>query len=305
MNTLVRNVYNILRMTILALALAAISLGCGSDESTSTGNDQDPIDYSPNIDDDVATLMAASLAADNGGMADQLVDLVSLSLGEGFRATNLVTADGGGTEQLSYNPGTGTWHWTFAREYSGANGLYFARVGRTYEWRFLKKSGQPQVAYVHNGDTAYTIELDILSGSGRHEMPLLSQTLTSLSGRLVATGTNTDEIAVDGWWTRSALDTIRTRSAVRAIHHACSLSIVGMTCQRDSADELWHNLTGAMTATLSASIAFIEGDAYTEYDVSRDLAIEIDTGLAAITVGDSTWNCDLRHGVIQLPPEAE
>ena len=228
-----------------------------------------------------------------------------MSLGEGLRATNLVTGDSDGTEQLIYNPGNGTWHWTFAREYSGANGLYVARVERTYEWRFLKKNGQPQVAYVHNGDTAYTIELDILSGAGRHEMPLLTQTLTSLSGRLVATGTNTDEIAVNGWWSRSALDTIRTRSAVRAIHHACSLSIVEMTCQRDSADVLWHELTGTITGTLTANIEFIEGDAYAEEAVSRDLAIEIDTGMAAITVGDSTWNCELRHGVVQLPPETD
>lgn len=305
MRTQVQSARGVIRSAVMVLFLSAILPGCGSDDSTSTGNDQDPVDFSPNVDDDVATIMAASLAADNGGAADQLVDLASLILGEGFRATGLVTADGGGTEQLIYNAGNGTWHWTFAREYSAANGLYIARVERTYEWRYLKKSGQPQVAYVHNGDTAYTIELDILSGSGRHEMPLLTQTLLSLSGGLVATGTNTNNITLDGWWSRSALDTIRTRSAVRAVHHACSLSIVDMHCQRGAADGLWHNLTGTIAGNLSATISFIEGDAYAEDAVSRDLAIDIDSGMAAISVGDSTWTCELRHGVIQLPPEVE
>lgn len=305
MNTQVSILRNIFRPTIVALAVAVFALGCGSDDGTSPGNDQDPVDYSPNIDDDIATMMAATLAADNGGAADQLVDIASLATGNGLRATNLVTGNGGGTEQLSYNAGTGTWHWTFVRQYSGANALYTARVERTYEWRFLKKTGQPQVAYVHNGDTAYAIEMNILAGSGRHEMPLLSQTLTSLSGQLVATGTNTDEIAIDGWWSRSAVDTIRTRSAARSIAHSCSLAVVDMHCHRDSADEIWHDLSGTITGQVSARIEFFEGDAYDEDSVSRDILIEVDSGMGSITVGDSTWECEILHGVIQLPDQDE
>ena len=66
MNKPVWNSRDILRAAILAVTLAVLSVGCGSDDSNSTGNDQEPVDYSPNIDDDIATLMAASLAADNG-----------------------------------------------------------------------------------------------------------------------------------------------------------------------------------------------------------------------------------------------
>lgn len=305
MQTQLQSTGEIVRRIILVLALGAFITGCGDEGNKSTDNDPDPIDYSPNVDDDVATSMAASLAADNGGVADQIVDIVSLSSGEGLRATNLVTGNGSGTGQLSYNPGNGTWQWTFTREYSGANKLYVARVERTYEWRFLKKSGQPQVAYVHNGDTAYSIVMNILSGSGWHQMPLQSQMLMTLAGHLVATGTNTDDIAVDGWWSRSALDTNRTRSAVRAIQHACSLAVADMHCQRDSADGLWRRLSGTITGQMSASIEFLEGDAYPEDTVTRGLSIALDTGVAEITVDDSTWTSDLRHGVIQLPPDPE
>lgn len=293
------------RTVLLVIALGVFSTGCGDDGNKSTDNDPDPIDFSPNVDDDVATIIAASFAADNGGVADQIVDIGSLANGEGLRATNLVTGDGGGTEQLIYNPGSGTWHWTFVRQYSSANDLYVARVERTYEWRFLKKSGQPQVTYVHNGDTAYSIELSILAGSGWHQMPLQSQWLTTLAGHLVATGTDTDNIAVDGWWSRSAIDTTRTRSAMRAIQHACSLTIADMHCQRDSADGLWRQLSGTITGQVSASIEFFEGDAYPEDSVTRELSIVLDTGVAEITVGDSTWTSDLRRGVIQLPPDPE
>jgi hypothetical protein len=305
MNTQLHSLCLLFRPAVLALAVVVFAYGCGSDDSTSTGNDKDPIDFSPNVDDDIATILAAGIAADNGGAADQLVDIGSLATGEGLRATHLVTGEGGGTEQLIYNASSGTWHWAFTRQYSGANGLYTAHVARTYEWRFLKKGGQPQVAYIHNGDTAYTIELSILSGSGRHEIPMLSHTLNSLSGYLIATGTNTDVMTIDGWWSRAAVDTVRTRAAVRAIENTCSLAVEGMQCPRAGADVIWRTLAGTVTGLLSATIEFTEGDAYAQDSVSREIAIDIDSGMAAITVGDSTWSCEIRHGVIQLPPDDE
>ncbi len=280
-----------LRAAVVATAVTAFGMGCGGDDKVAdTGGD--PVDYSPNVNDDVATSVAAMLAAENGGVADQLVDIVSLAGSYGLKDTNLIANQ----SSPNYNPASHTWEWAFAREYSSANGLYFARVERTYRWRFLKKDGEPQVTYISANDTAYTIELTLVSGAGRHLMPFLSQTLHNLSGRLVATGTNTDELTINGYWSRSALDTIRTRYAVRTFVHACSLSVSDMHCRRDSTTKPWRSVSGTITGLFSADIQFVEGDAYAEDTVSRELTIALDTGVATIALNDTAWTCDLRRG---------
>jgi hypothetical protein len=290
------------RFGFVAALLIACAIGCGSDDNGTGGViDDDPIDFSPRVDDDVATSVAASLAGENGGAADQIVDLVSLAGLDGIRHNNLVANQSSPT----YNLGTRTWEWDFAREFTSANGLYHATVERVYQWRFLKQNGQPQVTYIFGNDTAYTIELTIVSGEGRHFLPQLSQTLTSLSGKLVATGTNTDDITVDGMWSRAAVDTVRTRYAVRTLDHACSLMIDNMQCVRDTTSQPWRGISGTINGVYSADISFSRGDAYAEDTVSREISIEIDSAFAAITVGDSTWTSALRRGEIQLPPEPE
>jgi hypothetical protein len=295
-------VFKFVRSGFVATLMIAVAISCGSDDNGTGGViDDDPIEYSPTVDDDVATSLAASLAGENGGIADQIVDIVSLAGSYGMRHNNLVANQTSPT----YNLGTRTWEWDFAREFTSANGLYHAIVGRSYQWRFLKQDGQPQITYILGNDTAYTIELTIVSGEGRHLLPELSQTLTSLSGRLVATGTNTDEITVNGTWSRAALDTIRTRYAVRTLNHACSLMIDNMQCVRDTTSQPWRSISGTISGVYSAGISFSSGDAYVEDSVSRDIHIEIDSATAAITVGDSTWTSTLRRGEILLPPEPE
>jgi len=289
------------RTVLVAVALFTLATGCGSDSGTDTDTDTDPIDFSPNVDDDVATSLAASLAGENGGVADQIVDIVSLATTYGMRHNNLVANQTSPT----YNPTSRTWEWHFERDFTSANGLYHAVVERMYQWRFLKNNGQAQVSYVFGNDTAYTIELTIVSGEGRHLLPQLSQTLTSLSGKLVATGTNTNAVTVNGTWSRSALDTIRTRYAVRTLDHACSLMINNMQCERDTTAQPWRGISGTLSGLYSADITFSSGDAYAESLVSREFAIAIDASIAEITVGDSTWTSTLRRGDIQLPPEPE
>lgn len=302
MHTQSQLICGIFRTLVAAVAFATFASGCGSDDKgTDTGTDTDPVDYSPNVDDDVANSLAATVAADNGGVADQLVDIVSLASTFGLRHTNLVA----NFTSPSYNFSSRTWEWSFAREYTSANGLYYAMVERSYQWRFLKKNGQQQFSYIVASDTAYTIELTIVSGAGRHLLPFLSQTLDSLSGQLVATGTNTDEITVNGTWFRSALDTIRTRYAVRTLDHACSLTVSDLRCQRDTTSQPWHGLSGSISGNFSADIHFASGDAYSEDSVYREFNMALDTGMAAITISDTTWISDLRRGNIQLPPESE
>ena len=298
MNTHSRIADNIVLSALFAVLLTTFSMGCGSGEK-GTGDDTDTVDNSPTVDEDVATLLAAGLAAENGGATDQLVDIVSLAGSDGLRATHLVADDGGVVGSPTYNPLSGTWHWSFVREYSSANGLYFARVERTYEWRFLKRNGRPQATYIFANDTAYTIELTIVSGAGRHFMPLISQTLDSLAGHLVATGTNTDDISVTGTWFRAALDTVRTRYAVRTIEHATELTITDMRCQRDSTAQPWQSVSGTISGVFSADISFASGDAYAEDTVSREFNIILDSGEAAISAGDTTWVCNLRRAEFQ------
>lgn len=291
MNSDSRIVRDSATVVFIAAGLIAFSLGCGSGDK-GTDNGTDPVVYSPSVDEDVATSLAAILATENGGVSDQLVDIVSLAGPYGLRDTSLVANQ----TSPSYDLSTRTWQWDFAREYSSANGLYFARVERTYQWRFLKKNGQPQVTYIFANDTAYTIELTIVSGSGRHLMPFLSQTLDSLSGRLVATGTNTDDMTVTGAWYRSALDTIRTRYAVRTLAHECSLAISNIHCQRDTTSQPWRSISGTITGTFSADITFASGDAYAEDSVTRAISIVLDSGNATISMIDTTWTSDLRRG---------
>jgi len=279
---------------LATVAVIALS-GCGG-SNKSTG----PSSGSASVDEDVATSIASDLGEDNGGLADQVNDLTALARPSGLQgAPGFATPQGVSASTPTYDPGSGAWQWGFTREFSSNNGAYFAHVSRTYQWRFLKSSGQPQIAYIVGHDTAYSIEFAVLNGSGRHRTPHLSQTLTGLTCNLVATGTNTSTITVNGTCSRAALDTIFTHNAVRTLDHGTQLTLTDVQCQRDAAGELWQSVSGTITGTFSANITFSSGDAYDEKTVNRDINISLGNGEAVIHFGGHIWNAGLRHGDLQ------
>ncbi len=288
-------------MRMAATAMAALVLaGCDKNDPVSSG------DNSTMATEDAAESIASAVGSDNGGAMDQLADVVELASITGIQgqeAGALGKAGEAADIDTTYDPGTGMWTVIISRERGNPDGLYYAAFSRTYTYQFLNKDGQPQKYWrVRNGaqiDTAYTIKFNIVEGTGTHHTPRLSQQLTDLSGAFTATGTNTPLLTINGTYSRSAVDTITTRNAVRTLDHTLSLNFIDIKIPRGSRVNFSNQITGTITGNYTATATFTRGNLYTEKNINRDFTITLGDGNARIKIRGFNYVGDLLRGELR------
>ncbi len=151
--------------------------------------------------------------------------------------------------------------------------------------------------YWTNGtDTAYSVQFDIVSGSGEHRTLRVSQQLTGLSGSWVATGVNTDTVTINGTYSRSAVDTITTPFATRTLNHSISMNFVDLKGPRGSRLDLSQNLSGTVTGEYQAQVTFQRGTAYRERSVDRNFTIVLGDGSASISLDGKHFMSNVQTG---------
>ncbi len=277
-------------VALTGLTVLLLTSGCSSKGTDSK-------DIAPSANEDVALSVASSLADDNGGIADQIKDLDALTRSTGLNPIGKELRQlGWAAAAPIYDPQTGIWAWEFSHEFIGGNGKYHALISRSYQWKFMKSNGNPQIAYIVGSDTACSIALTIVHGDGRHRTPHLSQTLTDLTGNFVATGTNTTTVTVNGTCSRSAVDTVSTHNALRSLNHQTTLTLINVQFQRAGAIDPWESITGTITGTFTADVSFTSGRAYGDRSITREISVTLRQGHAIISFDAKSFEADLLHG---------
>ena len=230
-------------------------------------------------DSDAAESIASATGENTGGLMDGVGDVADLSSGSSFQGLGKADAMGlakaGENAGASYDSTTGLWTITFTRENGSPSGVRYAYISRTVTVRFLNQDGQFQRRFALDGDTAATIEFNIVSGSGRHKTQKLSQRLNSLVAGFVATGTNTNFITVNGTYQRAATDTITTPRATRTLDYGLNLNLVNLHGPRGDRKHLLETVSGTVTGTFAGHVTFERGETYNEKDISRELSVTL------------------------------
>ncbi|MCB9090436.1 MAG: hypothetical protein H6628_19225 [Calditrichae bacterium] len=285
---------NYRQLLALVLTLAMLLLmGCNKDS-------MDPVADEPatlTASDDAAESLASNISEDTGGLTDQMADLLSLASNSGFAKLG----QEGDAEAISreYDPITGTWTILIERERSNPAGTHSASIYREYNLQFLNAEGEPQQFWLTNGDTARTIQFDIVEGSGEHHTPRISHYLTGLSGSFTATNVNTDLITINGTYFRSGVDTLTTNNLQRTMDHSLDLTVTDLTGPRGIRPRnLSEALSGTISGTYHAFITWTRGEAYRETEINRTFTIVIGDGNTEIDLDGKRYSCNLQTGDI-------
>lgn len=251
--------------------------------------------------EDAAESIASAIGADNGGALDQLSDVVELASVPGIQvqANSALYQNAGASIDTSYDAANGIWTLKLSRERGNPDGVPYAEISRTYTYQFLNKTGQPQKYYIVGVDTAYTINFNIVEGTGTHRTRRLSQKLTGLSGSFIATGVNTRLITINGNYERSAVDTITTRNSVRTLDHTLKLTFTNVQVSAGRRFDHTREFTGTISGTYTAFVTFQRGETYSEKNINREFTIALGDGECNIHIRGLNFVGDLLLGELK------
>jgi len=239
--------------------------------------------------DDAAESVASAVGEENGGTSDQIADIVDLASGFGIRTGFLgVPIVGVRADTGIYDPLTGWWTVTINRSRSSDDGRFSASFTRIYKYQFLNASGISQRWYITNGDTARTVKMQTLEGSGSHRTPRLSHTLVSVTSDMTLTNAHRDTITINGTTSRQAVDTLSSLNATRIAETVISIqltdvrSIKARPLQRVRMGE---GISGTISGRFQGEFTFIRGDLYNERSVDRTFTITLGGDDPSINMG--------------------
>lgn len=283
---------------VIAAALAAaflLSVSCGKKNPADSAGAASTMGAEP----DAAGAIAGAMGENTGGLMDSIGDILEISGGSPFQG--LGKADAGLLAKPRedvvpiYDQSNGRWLITFTREYGNPSGVRYGSITRTVTVRFARMGLYSQRRYIMNGDTASRIELNILSGSGRHKSPRFSQRLNFIGAALVATGTNTETDTINGTYRRSASDTITTAKSRRTMDYTLNLDLVDLRGPRGDRGSLVEAVSGTLTGSFTGHVTFETGESYNEKDISREFSIELGDS-PVIKIRGRKYAFDLKEG---------
>lgn len=292
--------HKVLRTTLLlgSLALFALLGGCSNDDPAA------PADTNVSIDQDAAQAVAADVATESGGVADQLDD-VALALDGLDGAGSLKSADSDSNwvrerfREAVYDDLTGTWTITVSLQRGRPEGVPYHAMDRVFTLRLLGPGGLPQQYRIVDGDTATTAEYAIVSGTGIHRLPIREHTLNALSGAFTIEGLNEELLVINGVYHRDASHALETRQFARTLDGVLDVELVDVTMPRRPAARICSAISGTITGTWVADITITRGDDYIEEHVERDITIVLGNCEADIRCGGGRFQVPLGTG--QLP----
>ncbi len=247
--------------------------------------------------DDAAVSIAGAIATNNGGLLDQVQDLLNTPTNTGIQAKTLADSYQTQTFIASYDSVTGWWTDSLSRNKSGVT--WATQYSRVYKHQFLNKNGTFQKRYITNSDTAYTIHHEIVSGSESFSNAWLSHALKSLTAKWTGAGTNTDVVTINTTepYTRTFTDTVTRATSKRTLDGSLTVNFVNVTGPRGSGLN-WHKkLSGTVNGHYHAFVTFLKGTSYNEKTIDRDFTIEFGDSLK-IKVGGKTYYADAETGSI-------
>lgn len=254
----------------------------------------------PQATQDAATSIGGSLAINNGGILDQVADLLNTPTTTGI-LNKSINSDPNeiSTATFSYDSTTGWWTVNIDRTRSGI--LWYAHYTREYMHQFLNSSGVFQKKYIDNGDTAYSVNHKIVGGTGTFYNLWLSHKLTGLSCTWTGINTNTPTVTINtsSPYSRSAIDTIfGSGGGVRTLDHTLTVNFVNVVGPRGTGLDWWLKTSGTLTGHYHAVVIFEKGTTYNEHTIDRDFTVTLGGTKLVIVVGGVTYQADPNTGGI-------
>jgi len=242
-------------MIILAFMFISFAFftGCKKNDTVLTPTTEDP-----QATNDAAVSLSGALSINNGGLLDQVADLLNTPTDNGVLAKEIGSDPNTvSTVTKTYDSTKGWWTVNVDRTKSGL--VWSSHYTRVYMHQFLNSTGQFQKKYVDNGDTAYTVNHKIISGTGEFNNLWLSHKLTALSCIWVGTGTNTSTVTINtsSPYTRSAIDTIfGANGGVRSLDHTLTVNFINVTGPRGTGLDWYLKTSGTLTGHYHAVVTF-------------------------------------------------
>ena len=252
----------------------------------------------PQATQDAATSIGGSFAINNGGILDQVADLLNTPTSVGILNKQInPNPNDISTVTFSYDSTTGWWTVNIDRTRSGL--YWYAHYTREYMHQFLNSSGVFQKKYIDNGDTAYNVNHKIISGTGTFTNLWLAHQLKALSCTWAAAGTNTPTVTINtsAPYTRSAIDTIfGAGGGVRTLDHTITVNFINVVGPRGTGLNWWLKTSGTLTGHYHAVVTFQKGNTYNEHTIDRDFTVTLGGTKLVIAVGGVTYQADPETG---------
>jgi len=284
----------LIRFGVILSVLSFLCLAaCGDNDNVSTPT------TTPTADRDAAEAIASDIAYETGGTVDQIADVCMFANADGMTKMSSKYPDRSFVIQKTYNTVTGVWTIHIERERGIAETIPYAYFSRDYTLQYLNASGIAQQHYVAGADTATTILFNVIQGNGRHITRRLSQQLNQLTAHWTVTNANQDIVTINGDYNRAAIDTLSYWNRKRISDHALQLNIQDLTVPRGENVNVANTLSGHITGHFHADITFIQGTAYNEGVVDRDIDITIGSGQGNIVINGLTYRSDISSGELR------
>lgn len=275
---------NWIPMLIVFSLMVVFYTGCRNNSSiVSSPNSIQATDA--NATQDALYSIAANVAIDNGGVLEEMSDVLQTASITGIVDENLNNMMNFGNSHTGvakqYDSTTGWWTVTVTRNRGNINGVYYAIYSRVYQDQFLNKNGQFQKSFIvpdgSSFDTAYTFNHKIVSGTGILKTPKVSHQLTGLSGEWTVTGTNTATVTLNTTapYIRSVSDTVTRNGIVRTLNATLTLNFINIMGPRGSGLNWHHKASGTITGTYHAVETIQKGTTYTEKTIDRIIDITL------------------------------
>jgi len=277
---------------MVALAAALVS-GCKKNDNGPLGTGSTA---APSADvSDAADAVSDALASNNGGAMDQVNDVFEIAdevaVGGGVLGkTDADTTINGAV----YNSTTMSWEKTVVKGDSLLYPAYYGYWTRIY-WLQFRANGAPQEFRKTNNVAADTIHHQTLGGSGHFWTPRLVHHLAGISSDWIASGTNTDTVTINGTYTWSGIDTIKTTGrAGRVLNRTIALTFSNVKGPRGPRVARSAETSGTIDVVYTATV-LVPGKA--PYQVNESFSIELGGGNATFSIEGTKFVSDLATGV--------
>lgn len=292
--------------TSVVAAMLLFGSGC-------TKNTTAPVvDTTLNSNQDAAQSIANAVGEDNGGATDQMGDVADATGSAGISPNvGSVTPENvlmkslamtGDSVSRTFNASDTSWTVSVSRSRVGLFGRQ-AAFTRTYYMKFIDQNGIALPRYITAttpADTASTIIFMVQSGSGYTITRYLNTHLLSISSNFTVTGTRNSVMTVNGTFTMTGTDTMKTITGERVLNYTLIATLQNVTGPRipryATLTRVPRATSGTITGTYVATVTVLRGDAYSERSFTKTFTVTFGGGAGAIDVGGTNYTCDIQVG---------
>ena len=297
------------RTLTIATAVLAVLIGGTGCKKNSTAP---VVNTGVTSSQDAAQSIANAVGEDNGGVTDQMGDVADATGSAGISANvgaaspeeslmkSVVTA--GDSVSKTFNASDTSWTIYVSRSRVGLFGRQ-AGFTRTYYMKFIDQNGLALLRYItatSPADTASTIIFMALNGSGYTITRFVSTHLLSITSDFTVTGANTSVITLNGTFSRTGTDTIKTATGERALNYTLVGTLQNVTRPRIPRYTLGPTIRratgGTITGTYTATVSVLKGDSYSERSFTKTFTVTFGDNTGSIDVAGAKFTCDLQSG---------